>query len=190
MGSLFLVNACINRNTSRTLRLARAVAEHYPEHEVEELILEDMRMQPLDSETVNKRTELCRKGDFNDPVFDIAKKFASADIIIIATPFWENTFNSYTKIFMEYAGAVGVAFRYSETGMPIGMCKAKKLYYVTTRGGPIPDSADLGFAIYKSLCQIYGIPYCLIISAAGLDIITNDAEAIMKEAIASIPGKL
>lgn len=190
MKHLLLVDACINRSTSRTLRLARAVADRFQDYEIEELVLEDMGLRPLDSAIVNRRTMLYEAGDFSDPVFDLAKKFSSADAIIVATPFWENSFNSYTKMFMEYAGAVGVAFRYSESGMPIGMCKAGVLCYVTTRGGPIPDSEDLGYATFKSLCQIYGIPECRIISACGLDIITNDAEAIMEEAIASIPGKL
>lgn len=189
MDRLLLVNACIHRDRSRTLRLAREVVAHYSDHEVEEIILEDLGLRPLDTETVERRNALAAAGRFDDPVFDMARKLAEADIIVIATPFWEDCFNSMTKIFMEYSGAVGVAFRYSENGMPIGLCKARRLYYVTTRGGPIPDEADLGFSIYRQVAGTYGIKDCRIISASGLDIYGNDPERIMSEAIASLDSK-
>ena len=181
-GKLLLVNACINRGTSRTLRLARRVAAAYPDYDTEELVLEDMNLRPADSDFVNRRTELAESGSFDDPIFDTAKKFASADVIIIATPYWEDCFNSMTKIFMEHSAVVGLTFRYDETGRPVGMCQASVLYYVTTRGGYVSDEEDLGYAVYRRLSSTYGIPSCKIISAEGLDIFGNDAEKIMAEA--------
>lgn len=182
---LLFINACVRRDRSRTLRLARAVVDQYPDHEVEELVLEEMGLRPLDSAFLDKRDALISAGDYDDPIFDLAKKFAGADIIVVATPYWEDCFSSYVKIFMEHAAALGIVFRYSQEGMPIGLCKAKRLYYVTTRGGPIPDEGDLGYAVYRSICRTYGINECRIISASGLDIVGNDAEAIMDRALAS-----
>lgn len=190
MEKLLFVNACVNRDVSRTYRLAKALVSQFPDHEVEELVLENLNLKPLDGDTINRRTKLAMEHRFDDPVFDYAHKLAEADIIVIATPFWENAFNSMTKIFMEYSGAVGVAFRYSETGMPVGLCRAKCLYYVTTRGGPIPDEGDLGFQIYRSIASTYGIGDCKAVSASALDIVTNDPERIIQEAIASIGSKL
>ncbi|MCQ2079718.1 MAG: NAD(P)H-dependent oxidoreductase [archaeon] len=186
MEKLLFVNACVNRERSRTLRLAREVIARHPECEVDEIVLEDLGLRPLDSETVDRRNGLAREGRFDDPIFDIAHRFADADVIVIATPFWENAFNSMTKIFMEHSGAVGVAFRYSESGMPVGMCRARRLYYVTTRGGPVPDEGDLGFRIYENVAHTYGIEDVRCISASALDIITNDAEAIMSEAVEKV----
>ncbi len=183
---LLLVNACVRRDRSRTLRLARAVVDQYPDHEVEEFVLEEMGLRPLDSAFLDKRDALISAGDYDDPIFDLAKKFAGADIIVVATPYWEDCFSSYVKIFMEHAAALGIVFRYSQEGMPIGLCKAKRLYYVTTRGGPIPDEGDLGYAVYRSICRTYGIKECRIVSASGLDIVGNDAEAIMDRALASV----
>lgn len=187
-GRLLFVNACVCRETSRTLRLARRVLECFPDMVREELVLEEMHLSPLSSDDIRKRTELCARCTFDDPIFDLAKKFSEADIIVVATPYWEDSFNSYTKIFMEYAAAVGIAFRYSETGMPVGMCKARALYYVTTRGGPIRDEDDLGFRTYETLCGTYGIGRCIPISASGLDIVNNDAEGIMRKALESVPS--
>ena len=187
-GKLLLVNACVRRERSRTLRLARALIKRYPDYTVDEMVLEDMRLQPLDSDFLDRRDALIEKGGFDDPIFSVAHRFADADVIIIATPYWENCFASHLKIFLEHAAAVGVAFRYSPEGMPIGMCRAKVLYYVTTRGGPIPDEGDLGYAVYRALCGIYGIKECRIVSVSGLDLITNDPGSMMEDALRSIEG--
>ncbi len=183
---LLFINACVRRERSRTLRLARKVAERFPDHVMEELVLEEMALKPLDSGFLDRRDALIASGDFDDPIFDLAKKFAGADIIIVATPYWEDCFSSYVKIFMEHAAALGITFRYSPEGMPVGLCKAECLYYVTTRGGPIPDEADLGFAVYRSLCRTYGRKECSIVSASGLHIVGHDAEAILKRALDSV----
>ena len=92
---LLLVNACVRRDRSRTLRLARAVVDQYPDHEVEEFVLEEMGLRPLDSAFLDKRDALISAGDYDDPIFDLAKKFAGADIIVVATPYWEDCFSSY-----------------------------------------------------------------------------------------------
>ena len=183
-GRILLVNACINRGESRTLRLARKVVSGYPDHDVEELVLEDMGLRPADSDFINRRTRLVVSGCFDDPIFDIAKKFASADVIVIASPYWEDCFNSLTKVFMELAAVIGITFRYDENGRPVGMCQASVLYYVTTRGGYVSDEADLGFAVFRRLCATYGIPECRIVSAEGLDVFGNDARKIMEKALA------
>ena len=150
-GKLLLVNACVRRERSRTLRLARALIKRYPDYTVDEMVLEDMHLQPLDSDFLDRRDALIEKGGFDDPIFS-------------------------------------VAHRYSPEGMPIGMCRAKVLYYVTTRGGPIPDEGDLGYAVYRALCGIYGIKECRIVSVSGLDLITNDPGSRMEDALRSIEG--
>ena len=185
-GRLLFVNACVRRDRSRTLRLAHALIDRYPGYEVDELVLEEMRLQPLDSGFLDRRDALTQAGDFDDPVFSIARRFADADVIVVATPYWENCFDSHLKIFMEHAAAVGVVFRYSPEGMPIGMCRARVLYYVTTRGGPVTDGDDLGLKIYESLCPIYGIGKCIPISASGLDLVGNDPDAMMDYAVGRI----
>lgn len=77
---------------------------------------------------------------------------------------------------------VGITFRYSETGIPVGLCKTKKLYYVMTAGGNyVPE--EYGFEYVKALANgYYGIKNCVLIEAMGLDIVGVDVERIMKEA--------
>lgn len=67
--------------------------------------------------------------------------------------------------------------------IPIPLCNAKKLYYVTTAGGNyVPDEFGLGYV--KALAEgYYGIQDVELIKAVGLDIVGADVERIMKEAV-------
>ncbi len=77
---------------------------------------------------------------------------------------------------------MGITFKYSEEGIPIGLCRANQLYYVTTAGGYyVPE--EFGFGYVKALAQnYYGIQDVRQISAVGLDIINADVNAIMNTA--------
>ena len=67
MRRLLLVDANVNRAASRTERLTRALLERLvarePDLEVEELVLEDLDIAPLDSELLNRRYALIAAGD-------------------------------------------------------------------------------------------------------------------------------
>ncbi len=50
----------------------------------------------------------------------------------------------------EHINVVGMTFDYSADGVPIGLCKAKKLYYITTSGGDFaPDEYGYEGTTYK-----------------------------------------
>ena len=62
--------------------------------------------------------------------------------------------------------------------MPRGLCKAERLYYVTTAGGPYDPTYSYGYI--ESLCKnFFGIPDTRLIKAEMLDIAGNDAEQIL-----------
>jgi FMN-dependent NADH-azoreductase len=86
------------------------------------------------------------------------------------------------KQFFEQINVLGLTFTYSETGIPTGLCKADKLYYVTTAGGPIL-SDELGFGYVKALANnFYGIDEVYQIKAEGLDVVGADVDAILEAA--------
>ena len=90
------------------------------------------------------------------------------------------------KVYLELLCAQGVTFNYSEEGVPMGLVKASKAYYVTTAGGYV-EEWDYGWAQVRALCQLFfGIPHVRLFRAEGLDIVTNDVEAIMERARAEI----
>lgn len=189
MKKILYVDSCVNRDTSRTERLAQALLERLDGHEVEieTLVLEDEfkagRLAPLTGEESNRRMELSKAGDFSHPVFDYAKQFAAVDEIVIAAPYWDFSFPALLKMYFELLCAQGVTFNYSPEGIPTGMCNAKRAFYVTTVGG-YSGEWDYGFDQVKAILQLYfGIKDVRCFRAEGLDIITNDPDAIMDEAI-------
>ena len=179
------INCCV-REESRTDRLAQAVLQKLGGN-FTELKLYEENLKPLDRETLNKRTALIKQGDYSDPMFDHAKQFASADTIVIAAPYWDLSFPSTLKIYIENIYVTGIVSAYDESGMPVGLCKSKELYYITTAGGPYDPTYSYGYI--ESLAKNYfGIPKTHLVKAEMLDIIGNDAEEILNQEVSRILG--
>ena len=189
MKKLLYVDSCVNRETSRTERLAQVLLERLLEqgdYELETLVLEDEPLAPLTGELVLARSEGTQAGDYSHPVFSYAKQFAAADTVVFAAPYWDFSFPAMLKIYLELLCAQGVTFNYSPEGIPTGLVNVSKAYYVTTVGG-YAGEWDYGWDQVKALCQLYfGIQDVRAFRAEGLDIVTNDAEQIMADAIADL----
>lgn len=171
---------CCPRENSRTERLAKKLLEKLGEYD--EINPAKEGLVPLDNERLNYRTALLEKGDLSDDIFKYAKQFADADEIVIAAPFWDLSFPSVLKIYIENIYVTGIVSEYSENGTPKGLCKAKKLYYVTTAGGAF--DGRFSFDYLKALGEDYfGIKETVLIKAEMLDIIGNDAEKILSECV-------
>ena len=180
MNNILFINACV-RKESRTKELTDVVLSKL-QGTITEVNLEKENLQPLNRERLNYRSDLIAKKDFTNPIFDKAKQFAAADTIVIAAPFWDFSFPAMLKIYVENINIVGLLFRYTQTGAIEGLCKAKKVFYITTAGGPIFNS-DFGYGYIKYLCNnFYGIKDTCLIKAEGLDIVGADIPAIMKKA--------
>ena len=179
---ILYINSCVREN-SRTDRLARAVLDKMGKYT--ELYLPDEDLKPLTAQMLDKRTELLAGNDLNDQMFYYAHQFSNAEKIVISAPFWDGSFPSLLKVYIENIYAVGIVSRYDEKGTPIGMCKASELVYVTTAGGKyIPD---FSFDYIKALAEgCFGIKNTCLVMAEMLDIEGMDAEKILQEAIARI----
>ena len=176
---ILFVNTCV-RNGSRTKRLADCLLKRLDD-EIKEINLEKENILPLNNEMLDLRTRLIESENFDNPIFDYAKDFAKADTIVIAAPFWDLSFPASLKCYIEAINILGLTFGYSQEGVPFGLCKAKKLYYITTSGGKIFNS-EFGFGYIKSLCEnFYGIKDVVFIKAEELDIIGSDVENILKK---------
>lgn len=184
---ILYINSCV-RDESRTNKIAQALLQKLG-GEYEELNLEEEELTPLSKTTLEYRTELIDKGDYSSPIFRYAKQFAKADIIVIAAPFWDLSFPAALKTYIENIYVTGIVSRYGTDGKPVGMCKAEKLYYVTTAGGPyIPDYS---FGYIKDLAVNYlGIKEAMLIKAEMLDIDGFSAENIIKHVIDSLSDRL
>ena len=175
---ILFINACV-RNTSRTKRLAECLLKKFND-EIKEVNLEKENILSLDNKTLDLRTKLIEAQNFDNPIFDYAKDFANADTIVIAAPFWDLSFPASLKCYIEAVNILGLTFEYSSDGIPFGLCKAKKLCYITTSGGKIFND-EYGFGYIKSLCNnFYGIKDVSCIKAENLDVVGSDVETILK----------
>ena len=175
---LLFVNACV-REGSRTLELARHLLSRIPA-EVEEIRLEEEAILPLTKESLAQRDSLLSAGKLEDASFCWARHFAQADCIVIAAPYWDLGFPALLKIFLERVTVAGITFCY-DADRPKGLCRAQKLFYITTAGGPV--LCDFGYSYVKALSQnLYGIADTTCIRAENLDMDGADVAGILEKA--------
>lgn len=180
--SILFINGCV-REPSRTLVLAKSVLKDLC-GEVTEVNLIEENIAPLNRQLLEKRESLVHSGSFQDSMFDYAKQFALADEIVIAAPFWDLSFPALLKAYMEQITVAGITFEY-RNGCPFGLCKAKRLIYVTTSGGPI--FADFGYEYIKALAKnFYGIGETKAYRAMNLDVDMIGEEEVLTKAEISV----
>ena len=117
----------------------------------------------------------------------IAGKVASADRIVIAAPFWDMSFPSVLKVFLENLSLYNVTFTDDGTTCK-GLCKCRKVLYITTRGMNIPtgDTRDQGSSYLKALSSLWGLGEVITIAAWNLDYLSaEDVSGIVNQTAAS-----
>jgi len=171
---------CCPRKESRTRKIANALLEKLGDYE--EIRITEMGLVPLDEKRLNERNALLESGKLDANEFALSRQFASADTIVIAAPYWDLSFPSALKIYIENIYITGIVSTYDSNGMPKGLCKAKELFYVTTAGGPY--DGRYSFEYLKTLCQTYlGIPKVTLVKAEMLDVYGSDSEKIIDDVI-------
>ena len=177
---ILFINACV-RKDSRTKRLADKLLQKLG-NPYDELRLGDIQFPAVDEAFLTMRDRLISAQQYDDPMFQLARQFAQAETIVIAAPFWDLSFPAALKQYFEQISVVGITFQYTEEGVPVGLCKASKLFFVTTAGGNyVPE--EYGFGYIKALAQgFYQINDVRMIKAVGLDIDGADCEEILRTA--------
>lgn len=183
MTTLF-VNAAF-RDGSRTLRLAHCYLEGV-QGDVTEVNLGTMPVKPLDAEGLARYNEAVAAHDYSDTMFDPARQFASADEIVIAAPYWNNSIPAALHAYLELVCSQGVTFDILEDGTYVGLCRAKRLAFITTGGGAIP-AHNFAFGYVASLAQeFWHIPEVRCYQAEGLDAVGCDVDAVLGHVCSSI----
>ncbi len=135
---ILYVNACV-RSESRTDRIARVLLGRLGGKQ-EEVRLSEDTPEPLSAKRLARRTALIERGDYADPMFRYARQFQRADTIVIAAPYWDLSFPAVLRTYLENVYVTGLVSEYTPEGIPHGLCRARKLWYVTTAGGPYVDA--------------------------------------------------
>lgn len=176
---ILYLNACV-RDNSRTDRLAKALMSKLGEYK--EVKLDQIGLKSLDRERLEYRTRLIEAGAYDDSIFDLAREFAAADTIVISAPYWDGSFPSFLKLYIENIYVTNIVSRYGQDGRPEGMCKADKLYYVTTAGGPYDPRFSYDHLKDLSI-NMFGIKETELVCIENMDIFGNDAESMLKDTI-------
>ena len=177
---VLFVNSCPRGYKSRTLRLAVTFLNSLEDAEIIEHDLNTMGLQSIDKATLAKREQLCCDHAWNDPFLAPAVEFQQADLVVIAAPYWDLSFPSILKTWVEHMWVRNLTFHYDETGC-VGHCQAKRCVYITTSGSPIGDN-DWGMGYIRAVMQALGIPSFDVIKAEGIDIDGCDVMAVLAKA--------
>jgi FMN-dependent NADH-azoreductase len=183
---ILFINACV-RKASRTRQLAEQLLTRL-QRPYAEIRLHEMTFPVVNEDFLAQRDRLIAAGEFQSPVFDLARQFAEAETIVIAAPYWDLSFPAALKQYLEQINVVGITFRYTQEGVPLGLCRAGRLFFVTTAGGNyVPEEFDFGY-IRALARNYYGIDDVRLIQATGLDLEGADTDALVSAAAEAISG--
>ena len=184
MGKLVFVNACV-RAESRTKMLADAVLKKW-DGTVEEVDLIKEDIKPLTDDAIKLRDKHTASCDFSDESYKYAKQVVEADAIVIAAPIWDLSTPAILKNYLEHLSVTGLMFDMTENGDTKSYCKAKKLVFVTTTGGP-KDGTKMAVDYIKAYARMFlGIENVVVFSTVGLDIIGAPIQKILDETLEQI----
>lgn len=182
MATLF-VNACVRGERSRTLRLCREYLKHADE--VVEVDLPSLDLKPFDAEMVDYRIEHQRARDWDDPIFALSRQFAQAEEIVVGAPYWDLSFPALLKVYLEHVSVCDIAFHYTEDARCEGLCRARRLVYLTACGGSVAG-ANHGYEYLCGIAKMFGIPQTRFAAVEGLDVVGADVDGLMEEALARV----
>lgn len=183
MDKILYINACIRRE-SRTEILAKYLLSKL-EGQIEEVNLQREAIPALNGEALAYRQKLLESWRFDDPMLRYARQFMGADTIVIAAPYYDLSFPSALKNYLEAIACVGLTFYYDENEVAQSNCQARKLYYVSTGGGILKK--QYGFEYIRAIAgEFYHIFDVQGFFAEKLDLIGAEPDKIMAKALREI----
>ena len=171
MKRLFHIDSCL-RNGSKTKRIADDLIYRISEiFEIDTIILSDYDFPVVKDDILNERSS----GYVPEEYVKIARKIAEADRLVISSPFWDMSFPSALKVFLENMSLFNVTFASNEKEC-YGLCKAEKMLYITTRGMNIKTGDELEQATpyIKAISKLWGLGELHVIAAENIDYSTPE----------------
>ena len=191
MKKILFLNCCIREN-SRTLRLSQSYLDkikNESEYQIEEVFLSTLDISPLNRQSLDTRDKDIACGNTDSDKYRLAHEFAAADKIVIAAPYWDSSFPSVLKVYIENISVKGITFECGDDGKPVKKCHADSLVYITTSGGFI--NKNPGVKIFmEELCSWFVIDDFKFYCAQGLDIIPDKVDNILSGTLSEMSSEL
>ena len=174
--------------TSRTFAISEKFVETYkqqhPDDEIITLDLYKEGIQFLTEESIAIHQPKPEDGE-NHPILKYAYQFLRADKYIFAEPLWNLSIPAILKAYIDYICINTVTFKYTAQG-PVGLCQGKKAVNITSRGGTYTGEKsvyEVGDKYLRTILGFLGITDFSTIAAENLDVIGQNVEAIVNDAI-------
>lgn len=183
MKKVLAIDCCIRGSESRTKRIFDAFMKGLGDNcRVDYLRLDEENLSAMTGAFFEQRQRLLEEGRLDHARFRYAHQFAQADEIVIAAPFWDLSFPALLKVYIEQLCVEGITFRSGHGGLK-GMCSAKNLVYITTRGGIFEnDPLEMGSRYIDAMHTFFGIENYRCIAVDGADMSSVDTEAAIEKA--------
>ncbi|GAA0777014.1 FMN-dependent NADH-azoreductase [Clostridium subterminale] len=174
---------------SRTFKISDNFIEEYkknnPGDEIITLDLYKEGINFLSEEGISLHRPAPGEGK-NHPVLKYAYQFAEADKYIVAAPMWNLNIPAILKAYIDYVCVTGITFKYTANG-PVGLCEGKKAIHIVSRGGVYSEGPaaafEMGDRYLRTIFGFFGITDFTTIAADKLDVIGEDIESIIENAI-------
>lgn len=175
---------------SRTFKVSDKFIEEYklqnPEDEVVTLDLYEENIDFLKGEDLAAVFGTKNDESRNHPILKYAYQFAEADKYVVAAPMWNLNIPAILKAYIDYVSVTGITFKYTANG-PVGLCEGKKAVHIVSRGGEYSEGPaamfEMGDRYLRTIFAFFGITDFTTISADKVDVIGEDVEAIVENAI-------
>lgn len=189
MNKVLFIDAAVRpQGISRTRKIADRFMRRYvqlnPEDEIQRLVLGELELKPHTWQSLQRRDSLLAQGKTDDDCFALARQFAQADKIVICAPFWDLSFPANFKIYIENVSVGGITFGFDGNRM-YGLCRCKKLMYITTRGGDFASAdawMESALPQLKAWGEMFSFGEISCICAEGIDLDDRDGAALVNSA--------
>jgi FMN-dependent NADH-azoreductase len=174
---------------SRTFKISNSFIEEYKKNNPnDEIITLDLYKENINflkiedlGAVFGPKSEESKK----HPILKYAYQFAEADKYIVAAPMWNLSSPAILKAYIDYVAVTGITFKYTENG-PVGLCTGKKAVHIVSRGGEYSgegEAFEMGDRYLKTIFGFFGITDITTIAADKLDVIGENVEEIIENAI-------
>ncbi|MNJ31570.1 FMN-dependent NADH-azoreductase 2 [compost metagenome] len=194
---LFIKSSPLPEPHSRSTRVARAFLEEckrrYPEDNIVELDLYDMKIPLIDAALLNAWGQL-RSGTSFDKLdrqlqdklgkFDaLTQQFIDADKYVIASPLWNLGVPPMLKAYFDTVAVAGKTFHYTEHGAE-GLLNNKLGIHFHGTGGVYSDGVQMAYAdpFIKGLLTFLGVKVLPTIYVEGIDSAPHMEDEIINKA--------
>jgi len=175
---------------SRTFRISNSLIQKYmeihPEDELTVLDLYEENLRFLPKGKLQELRHVAGEEGKDHPILKYAYQFREADKYIISEPIWNLGIPAILKAYIDYIAVGGITFTYTENGT-VGLCENKKAVNIITRGGDYSsepmESLEMADKYLRNIFGFLGVTDFTTVAADRLDILTEDSELILNQAI-------